>query len=340
MAIAFRGWREGDDLALNEIWGDPETFQAGQFRGALAASSGGTVASGGAGAGAADGGPWRRCIVAEDVVDSVAIPVAAAVVYETSLHATRLWAYVEVAKDHRRAGLGATLVTMLRREAERAPSAVHALRCKVEPDTAGAAFAGAMGLHGIQRSRMVVVAPGLLPLPRFGNGDDESAAAAVQDLATGSVELTDVVGRYYEAIHGWDPTGALSAGTVQRLFLDDLAGAHGAVVLRTPPESAFGRDVPAGRKGPIRSFAVSYQPPETGAGDAAGPSEVFLGHEPALAGGDAEAAIRDLLALIAYQHPVLLELDDAMEAVAAVVGPLLEAGQARQLGAETLVVAD
>jgi hypothetical protein len=67
---------------------------------------------------------------------------------------------------------------------------------------------------------------------------------------------------------------------------------------------------------------------------------VFLGHEPALAGGDAEAAIRDLLALIAYQHPVLLELDDAMEAVAAVVGPLLKAGQARQLGPETLVVAD
>ena len=40
--------------------------------------------------------PWRRCIVAEDVVDGVAIPVAAAVVHEASLHPERLWAYVEV----------------------------------------------------------------------------------------------------------------------------------------------------------------------------------------------------------------------------------------------------
>ncbi|MDQ1621976.1 MAG: hypothetical protein QOH19_394, partial [Actinomycetota bacterium] len=81
MAIEYREWREGDDLALLEIWGDPETVQAGQFRGTLAPSS---------------NAPWRRCIVAEDVVDGVAIPVAAGVVHEAALHPERLWAYVEV----------------------------------------------------------------------------------------------------------------------------------------------------------------------------------------------------------------------------------------------------
>ena len=105
MAIAYREWREGDDLALLEIWGGPETVQAGQFRGTLAPSG---------------NSPWRRCIVAEDVVDGVAIPVAAAVVHEASLHPERLWAYVEVSRDHRRAGLGSTLLTMLRHEAAQA----------------------------------------------------------------------------------------------------------------------------------------------------------------------------------------------------------------------------
>ena len=46
MAIAYREWREGDDLALLEIWGGPETVQAGQFRGTLAPS------------------PWRRIAAA------------------------------------------------------------------------------------------------------------------------------------------------------------------------------------------------------------------------------------------------------------------------------------
>ena len=34
MAIEYREWRDGDDLALLEIWGDPDTAQARQFRGA------------------------------------------------------------------------------------------------------------------------------------------------------------------------------------------------------------------------------------------------------------------------------------------------------------------
>lgn len=342
MAIEYREWREGDDLALLEIWGGPETQQARQFRGAL------TLSSDGGG-----GTPWRRCIVAEDVIDGVGIPVAAGVVYEAALHPERLWAYIEVARDHRRAGIGATLLAMLRREAGQSPSGVSRLRAKVEPGTPGAAFAEAFELAPIQRSRLVVIEPGALRLPVFPAKDDDGGPAkdenagsdVVMDLATGSVELTDVVGRYYTSIHGWDSPGVLSMGQVQKLFLDDLTGAHGAIVLRARPESAFGAGVAPTKKGRIRAFAVSYAAPahpDAGAGAEStdAPTDVFVGHEPALAADDAAEAIRDMLALIAYQHPVMLELDDSMTALRAAVEPLLENGKARLAGAETLIVSD
>lgn len=320
MAIRYREWRDGDDLALLEIWGGPETVQAGQFRGTLAPSG---------------NAPWRRCIVAEDVVDGVGIPVAAGVVHEASLHPERLWTYIEVARDHRREGIGSTLLTMLRHEAEASASGVTRLRCKVEPGTPGAAFAEAAGLAPIQRSRLVVVEPAALKLPVFGDGSEAAASEQVEDLATGSVELSDVVGRYYTSVHGWDSPGELSVGTVQRLFLDDLTGAHGAIVLRAPKASAFGEGVPASRKGKLQAFAISYAQ-----GNQDRPSDVFLGHEPELGADEAQAAVRDLLALIAYQYPVMLELDDSMTALRAVVEPLLETGKARRQGAETFVVAD
>ena len=56
---------------------------------------------------------------------------------------------------------------------------------------------------------------------------------------------------------------------------------------------------------------------------------MFVGHDPALAADDAAEAVRDMLSLIAYQHPVMLELDDSMTALRAAVEPLLESGKAR-----------
>ncbi|XAS67855.1 GNAT family N-acetyltransferase [Micrococcaceae bacterium Sec5.7] len=340
MAIEYREWREGDDLALLEIWGDPETLQAGQFRSALALSASGE-----------NGTPWRRCIVAEDVVGGIGIPVAAGVVYEASLHPERLWAYVEVDRDHRRSGVGATLLTMLRREAEQSPSGAGRLRAKVQAGSPGAAFAEAFGLKPIQGSRLIVVDPGALSLPVFPSNndggrpanDEDAGSDVVMDLATGSVELTDVVGRYYSAIHEWDSPGVLSVRQVQKQFLDELTGAHGAIVLRAEPESAFGTSVAPSKKGRIRAFAVSYAHPAQGASgqaEATDATDVFLGHEPALDPADAAEAVRDLLALIAYQHPVMLELDDSMSALRSVVGPLLENGKARKTGPETLIVSD
>lgn len=327
--LNYRPWRDGDDLTLREIWGDAESAAAGQFRATLAPES--------------DAKPWRRTIVAEDQ----GIPVAAGVVYSTTLHPARLWAFVEVAKDHRRAGVGATLVTMLRREAEAALAAgsisTTALRTKVAPETSGAAFAQALGLTVLQRNRVIEVGPGALKLPTFGEGTEAEAGARVQDLATGSVELTDAVGRYYESVNQWDPTGVLTPGTVQRMFLDDLTGAHGVLVLRAEPSSAFGASVQPSKKGRIEAFAISYSqghiaPDEPAVASPA--SEVFLGVEPKLTHEAAVAAVYDLLALITHQYPVLLELDDSMEAVTAVVNPMIDVGAAKVRGTETLVVGE
>ena len=192
-------------------------------------------------------------------------------VHEASLHPERLWAYIEVARDHRRAGVGSTLLTMLRHEAAQSPSGVSRLRCKVEPGTPGAAFAEAAGLAPIQRSRLVVVEPAPLKLPVFGDGSEAAATDQVEDLATGSVELSDVVGRYYTAVHGWDSPGELSIATVQRLFLDELSGAHGAIVLRAPKASAFGQGVAASRKGRLRGLRHQLRPGTPGGRRRRGP---------------------------------------------------------------------
>ena len=75
---------------------------------------------------------------------------------------------------------------------------------------------------------------------------------------------------------------------MQRLFLDDLSGAHGAIVLRAPKASAFGQGVPASKKGRIEAFAISYAELAPAAGEDAAqaasgqPTDVFLGHEPQL----------------------------------------------------------
>jgi hypothetical protein len=122
---------------------------------------------------------------------------------------------------------------------------------------------------------------------------------------------------------------------VQRLFLHDLTGAHGAIVLRAPKASAFGQGVPASRKGKLQAFAISYA--QGGSDD---PSDVFLGHDPELSAEEAAAAVRDLLALIAYQHPVLLEVDESMTALRTVLDPLLMSGKAHVRGADTLIVSD
>ncbi|GHG48024.1 hypothetical protein GCM10012320_15010 [Sinomonas cellulolyticus] len=343
--LTYRPWREGDDRLLLQLWGDAEGAAAAQFRAALGPDAGADAgqahdgaASPGAGASPGDAASgWSRCVVAEDQ----GIPVAAGVVYEATVHPQRLWAYVEVARDHRRAGVGTELLRRLREAAASAPGMAGRarLRSKVADGTPGAAFARARGFTVRQRSREVLVRPGALKLPVFGDGTDAGdSSPLVEDLATGSVELSDAVARYYTEVHAWDPPAPISVGRAQQLFLSDAAGAHGAVVLRAPATSAFGAGVSPAKKGRLRAFAVSYAGPATAAADA--PSEVLLGHETRLPPEDAADAVRGLLALIAYQHPVRLEVEDSMTALRAAVEPLLAAGLADQMGPDQLTVGD
>ncbi|GGG43902.1 hypothetical protein GCM10011374_02830 [Kocuria dechangensis] len=310
----IRPWREGDDLRLLEVWPDPETPQAAAFRAALKPD---------------DDAPWSRTLVAEDS----GVPIAAGTVYESPLHPRRLWAWVEVAPDRRGEGVGRALLERLRAEAASAPWGVRALRTKAAPGSAGERFALAAGLAPVQVSRVVRVEPGALPLQPLREHADGTPAQTVEDLATGSVELTRVLWEFYRSVHAWDEPAELSVGRVNQLFLSDAAHAYGALVLRN--------GVGAGERGRISAFAVSYRPVELDADPSAArpdsadaPATVLLGWAP----GDAEAgaSLEQLLALLVHERPVQFQVDGSMEPLTAVVENLLAAGVASVV--ETSVV--
>ncbi|KNC18174.1 hypothetical protein AC792_12920 [Arthrobacter sp. RIT-PI-e] len=301
MALEYRAWQEGDDLELLQLWGGPESAVAEQFRGSFRTAS---------------ESPWNRCIT---VVDQ-GVPVAAGCVYGAALHPDRLWCYIEVAEDHRRSGIGSTLLTMLQHEAAASPDGVTALRSKVTPGTTGAAFAGATGFGTLQRSRLVTVAPGALAAPGF----EDASGPQLEEAATGSVELTRALASFYESVHGWDRAD-LGVGRAQQLFLGDASGAGGAIVLRDRPKADGGT---------IAAFAVSYTSARTD-----DPADVLLGYDTTLPAQEQQAAVATMIAMLVHQYPIQLEVDDSMEALAAVVDPLLATGAALLAAPETLVVA-
>jgi GNAT superfamily N-acetyltransferase len=289
--LNYRPWRDGDDLALLQLWGDPSTPQAHIDRTMLRPST---------------DDPWARTLVAED--DGV--PVAAATIFESSLHPDRLWFFVEVARDHRRQGIATELLRRLR--AEPAPSGVTALKPRApgaggEPPPASL-FTASIGQKPIQRSRAVVVEPGGLKLPAF-----EDEGLTLEESATGSVELTQLVADFYNAVHDWDRS-EMTLGRAQTMLLGDATGAKGAVVLRDKPKELGGK---------ILSFAISYEPDRIDA-----PADVLMGWDPALSDGAAREALVDLLAMLAHQYPVKLEVDDAMAPLNDLTDSLIAAGQA------------
>ncbi|NUL47832.1 GNAT family N-acetyltransferase [Cellulosimicrobium funkei] len=327
--VALRPWAEGDDLRLLEVWGDPADAQHHQDRAMLRPSSDGR---------GPDRQPWARCLVAEDE----GIPVAAAVVYASSVHPQRLWFYAETAREQRGRGLATALLTALRAEAQaaRAEGTLGTTELKTRfavasdalpetapdatPDTAepgvaehdpadhpAAAFLAGQGFAPLQRSRRIAVGPGSITVPEL-----DGTGLAVEDLATGSVELTRAVAAFYEATHGWDPA-EMTVGRAQQLLLGPSTGASGAVVLRPAPKD---------RGGAIDAFAVSYTPERS-----EDPTDVLLGWNPELAPADAQAAAVALLALLTTQYPVQLEVDDAMDVLTPVLDRLVATGHARVL---------
>ncbi|WP_159622403.1 GNAT family N-acetyltransferase [Ruania rhizosphaerae] len=314
MSVTFRAWREGDEVAAAAAFGASDTPQANLDRLLL-------------GPDAED--PWRRCLVAE--IDGEVIGAAA--VSEARLHPDRLWVYVEVAPDHRRQGTGSELVRRLREVAS--PSGVGALRARYTAgNEAAEGFAAALGLELVHRSRQVLVQPGALDVPTFG-----PTGPALEDLATGSVELSKLVVAFYDATHSsWDRS-EMTLGRAQDLLLAPETGARGAIVLRDRPK-------PSG--GTILAFAVSYDPPGLDPNDADAtptvpapddaPTQVLLGYDPELADARSRAAVRHLLAMLAARYPVQIEVDDAMTPLSAVIDDLLVIGSA-EIVTETRFVA-
>ncbi|MGJ9401720.1 GNAT family N-acetyltransferase [Arthrobacter sp. KK5.5] len=301
--LNYRPWRDGDDLALLQLWGDPSTPQAHIDRTMLRPSS---------------DDPWARTLVADDH----GVPVAAATVFESSLHPDRLWFFAEVASGHRRQGIATELLRRLR--AEPAPSGVTALKSRYTVEGAEAeaahAFTGAVGQKPIQRSRAVVVEPGGLKLPTF---DEEGLT--LEESATGSVELTQLVADFYNAVHDWDRS-EMTLGRAQTMLLGDATGAKGAVVLRDKPKELGGK---------ILSFAVSYEPDRVDA-----PADVLMGWDPSLSDASAREALVNLLAMLAHQYPVKLEVDDAMVPLHDLVDSLMAAGQATVVTTTHIVSTD
>ncbi|NDK32109.1 GNAT family N-acetyltransferase [Nesterenkonia haasae] len=295
--LTVRPWAEGDDLKLLEVWGDPENPMHHRDRSLLRPSS---------------NEPWSRCIVAEDN----GIPLAAATIFRSSLHPDRLSFYAEVAPDYRRRGIAAQLLQIL--EAEIPNCAVQSLKARCAKGSAAQCFLKDNGFRKVQRSREVIIQPDSLPVP-----DVENLAIDLEEIATGSVELTQVVTDFYNAVHGWD-RAEMTIGRAQQMLLSPESGATGAVVLRsTADENAK----------PIMAFAISYTPERTD-----DPADVLLGWDPSLGDGQAEHVVRQLLGLVAARFPVSVEVDDSMVPLKRVTDELAEADEA-EVDFEALIYA-
>lgn len=285
--LTIRPWADGDDLALLQVWGDAENAMQHQDRALLRPSS---------------NEPWSRCIVAE----AQGVPVAAATILRSSLHPDRLSFYAEVAPDHRRQEIAAEMLSVL--EAEAANCTAKGFKARCAKRSAAQCFLKDNGFTKIQTTRRVRVDPGALPLP-----DLEASGLDLQEMATGSVELSRLVAEFYNAVHEWD-RAEMTLGTAQQLLLGDGTGASGVVVLR---------EVSSGKDGDILAFAISYTPERTDA-----PADVLIGWDPQLSESDAEGHVRSLLALLAARYPVELEVDDAMVPLGRVVDALVDSGDA------------
>lgn len=291
--LTVRPWAEGDDLQLLEVWGDPENSMHHQDRGLLRPSS---------------NEPWSRCIVAEHR----GVPVAAATIFRSPLHPKRLSFYAEVAPEHRRHGVAAQMLQIL--EAELPNCSTQSLKARCAKRSAAQCFLKDNGFRKIQSSRQVEVRPGALKLP-----DLENTGLDLVDMATGSVELTQLVVDFYDTVHAsWDPA-EMTIGRAQQILLAPETGASGVVVLRDRSEDVTDE----GAESRILAFAVSYTPERT-----EDPADVLLGWNPELDDDQAEDACRALLAMLAARFPVKIEVDDSMGPLKRVTDELIDAGDA------------
>lgn len=146
--------------------------------------------------------------------------------FRPELHGERLWAFVEVAPQARRRGIGSRSVAELRK---RLPPGAR-LRSKVEPGSPADRFARRHGLRPIQATKTVRVDLDAV---------DDAHEVGEFSVDTAPDEVVDAWRRYYTAGHAWDPPSEQPL-----LFWRQAMGSADDTVLTWPAEP------------PIRGLAI------------------------------------------------------------------------------------
>ena len=160
-----------------------------------------------------DGSEWRFTIVAEREGE----PVGAAVAFSPRWHGLRVWVSVEVAANHRRCGIGTTLLEAVR---ERCRADGRPLRGKVFAESPASRFAARQGFKVLQRSRTFRVETA--PVPASNDFVVEEAL----EPALAAAAFRD----FYLSSHDWDPPGPM---TVADITQTHIAEATGTIVIRS-----------------------------------------------------------------------------------------------------------
>lgn len=269
----IREWQDGDDLRLLEIFGDPGSAQHHHDRSMLGPST---------------REPFGVGLVAVDD----GIPIAAGAIRAQAIHPQRMWCFIETAPLQRQRGIATAVFKELR---NRAPENTAFKTRSVTGDTATAHWLQQQGFGEIQHAQRVVVA----------SGSFQAADIQVQQLATGSVELSKLAAEYYNATHQWDPS-ALTVTQAQQLLLAPATGAQQAFVTREDNR--------------IVAFAIAYPGPIPNVVD------LFVGYDPQHS--DPTEHVEALLAVTGEQRSLAIEIDNSTAVLNGVVEKSIEADTA------------
>lgn len=270
----IREWQDGDDLRLLEIFGDPGSAQHHYDRTMLGPST---------------QDPFGVCLVAED--DGV--PVAAGAIRAQAIHPQRMWCFVETAPLQRRRGIATEVLQRLQAQLPNQDIPLKARSVSGDDDTA--TWLHQHGFAEILRSQRVILAAGSLTDPKH----------EVEQLATGSVELSKIAAEYYNATHDWDPS-ALTITQAQQLLLAPSTGAQQAFVTR--------------EAGKIVAFAIAYP------GPVANVVDLFVGYDPTHA--DPTEHVRALLAVTGEHRSLGIDIDKSTTVLNALLAQALDADSA------------
>ena len=220
------------------------------------------------------------------------IPVAAGAIRAQAIHPQRMWCFVETAPLQRQRGIATALFDQL---VQRAPEGTALKARSVTGDEATATWLQHRGFGEIQHSQRVIIA----------SGSFETADLEVQPLATGSVELSKMVGEYYNATHQWDPSD-LSITQAQQLLLAPHTGAQQAFVTRENER--------------IAAFAIAYP------GHIANVVDLFVGYDPSHA--DPTRHVQTLLAVAGEHRSLAIEIDNSTTVLNTLIAQAIDADTA------------